>query len=170
MESELASPEIAPAMTYIVMSVFSSKKARSASAASSGRSTAASRSVSFVNGPVRNESSEITPLTGIPGLPSSIMRLNAAGDANCILQVQPSLPSLARQPSLEKWKVRQGPPFTAKQIATGFLMPAVTAFASASSAHRFSRAPSTPYRFTYAIAFCSVIVFPPSKRVSNRTK
>ena len=82
------------------------------------------------------------------GLEWSMRSLNFSGEAKRILQVQPSLPSVMRQPSRVKWKVQQGPPFTSRQSDTGFFSPARISFALPSSAQRSSSVPSTPYIFT----------------------
>ena len=148
MGSLLASAEIAPATVYMVRMVLSSKNARSRMASSEGRRSSVRRSVSFVNGPSRKESSCTAPFTGRPGLEWSIRSLNFSGEAKRILQVQPSQPSVMRQPSRVKWKVQQGPPFTSRQSDTGFFSPARISFALPSSAQRSSSVPSTPYIFT----------------------
>ena len=146
--SLFARAETAPAITYIVISVFSSKNAGSDKASFDGRSTSSSLEVSLVNGPVKNLSSVTAPFTGTPGLLLSINRLNFSGEAKFILQAAPELPSVILQPFSSKRNVRHGPFFTSKHNETGFFNSFKISFALLSSSHRFSSEPKTPYIFT----------------------
>ena len=158
MESVLARAEMAPAMVYMVRTVLFSKKARSWRASSEGRSSSVRRFVSWVKGPRRKGRSCTGFFPGRPGLFSSMRALNFSGEEKFILQVQPPSPSVMRQPSWVKWKVQQGPSLTWKHRLTGFLRPLRISLAGSSRLHRFSRAPRTPYIFTYAMAFGSFIL------------
>ena len=102
MLSVFARADIAPAITYIVSMVFSSKNARSDIASSFGLKISVSLFVRAVNGPVKNLSRVTTPFTGTPGFESFISALNFSGDEKFILQLHPALPSVILQPFLSK--------------------------------------------------------------------